>query len=612
MKTDVFELIKPARNAMIISAILTGCGAILSLMPYVAMTNMAMIWLEESTSTGWAAEPWIWAAIGIACLAASQVLYFMGLGITHTAEAKLRHHLRQRLVQALARLPLGRVSQVPPGRIRKMVCDDTAAIHTLVAHVPGDATNAFVAAIAGAAYLIWVDWRMAVALLAIWGLLFAVVFLGSMRGFGKITEEFGEAQSRLAGDTVEMLHGMQEIKNFQATDKTRTTFNASREVFSTISYRWASQSGRLVSLMTAMLRPASIFGTVAVLAVVFTSQGWTNLSSTLPFFMLAPTLPEGFSTLIGLMQHTYESRMAAGATADLLAEEPMPEGTATEAVEGAVGHVELQDVRFSYEPGHEVAKGVSFAAGPGTVTALVGPSGSGKSTLARLIARFYDTDSGTVRVGGHDVRDTTFGYLYSQLAIVLQDAQVTHDSVFDNIALSRPNASSEEVVRAAQAACIHERIMQLPDGYDTVLGDKGGFLSGGEQQRICLARAYLQDAPVLVLDEATAQADPQSEREIHKALARLAQGRTVIVVAHRLWTVQDADQILFLEDGRIVEQGKHSDLMARNGRYATMWRSQETGTSSLTQAPADRVPPDGQPDSVSAPSHPATPAYKES
>ena len=205
----------------------------------------------------------------------------------------------------------------------------------------------------------------------------------------------------------------------------------------------------------------------------------------------------------------------------------------------------------------------------------MGPSGGGKSTLARLIARFYDVDSGAVRVSGVDVREATFPWLGSRVAIVLQDVALSHGSVHDNIALGRPGAAREQVEAAARAACIHERIMRLPRGYDTVLGEEGGFLSGGERQRVTLARAYLQDAPVLVLDEATAQADPASERDIHAALSRLAAGRTVIVIAHRLSTVRDADQILVVDDGAIVERGRHEDLLAAGGRYAAMWRSQD-------------------------------------
>ena len=576
----VGALIRPARPAMIVTALLTAVGALMSIVPFEAMRNMAAIWLGETSPEGWRGSLWIWAAIAVGALFASQALYLAGLGITHLAEARLRHHLRERVVNAISSLPLGRVAQIPHGTIRKMVCDDTTAIHTLVAHIPCDATNAVVMAVAGAAYLLWTDWRLACALLGLWVLTLGVMSL-TLAGMSGITERFGAAQTALAAATVEMIEGIKEIKGFQATDASRTRFSRARTEFSRLSYEWVSRSGRSISAMTAVLRPSTVFATVALLAVLFTSQGWTPLSATLPFFLVALGLPEGLMTLIGLMQHMYESRMAAQATAELLSQ-----GTHNDGEGPASGRVAVEDVTFSYEPGSPVLRGVSFTAEPGTVTALVGPSGGGKSTLVRLIARFYDVDDGAVRISGIDVREATFSWLLSRVAIVLQDVALAHESVHDNIALGRPGATREQVEAAARAACIHERITRLPHGYDTILGDTGRFLSGGERQRVTLARAYLQDAPVLVLDEATAQADPASERDIHQALSRLAAGRTVIIIAHRLSTIRDADQILVVDAGRIAERGTHEELLAAGGRYAAMWSSQdlseETDAAALT------------------------------
>ena len=587
----VGELIRPARPAMIVTGLLTALGALMSIVPFEALRNMAAIWLGETSPEGWRSSLWIWAAIAAVALFASQALYLVGLGITHLAEARLRHHLRRQVVEAISSLPLGRVAQIPHGTIRKMVCDDTTSIHTLVAHVPGDATNAVVMATAGAAYLLWTDWRLACALLGLWVLTLGGISL-ALAGMSDITERFGVAQTALAAATVEMLEGIKEIKGFQATDASRTRFSRARTEFSELSYEWVSRSGKAISAMTAVLRPSTVFATVALLAVLFTSQGWTPLSATLPFFLVALGLPEGLMILVGLMQHMYESRMAAQATADLLSLPPMPEGAHDDGEGPAPGRVDVEDVTFSYEAGSPVLQGLSFTAEPGSVTALVGPSGGGKSTLARLIARFYDVDAGAVRISGVDVREVTFTWLLSRVAVVLQDVALAHESVHDNIALGRPDATREQVEAAARAACIHERIARLPHGYDTILGEEGGFLSGGERQRVTLARAYLQDAPVLVLDEATAQADPASERDIHQALSRLAAGRTVIIIAHRLSTIRDADQILVVDAGRITERGTHEELLAAGGRYAAMWRSQdlseETDAAALT-AQIDRL-----------------------
>ena len=447
----VGELIRPARPAMMATGLLTTLGALLSIVPFEAMRNLAAIWLGETSPQGWRGSPWAWAAIAVGALFASQALYLAGLGITHLAEARLRHHLRERVVEAISGLPLGRVAQIPHGTIRKMVCDDTTSIHTLVAHVPGDATNAVVMAAAGTAYLLWTDWRLACALVGLWVLALGAMLL-TMSGLSGITERFGAAQTALAAATVEMLEGIKEIKGFQATDASRTRFSQARTEFSSLSYEWVSRSGKAISAMTAVLRPSTVFATVALLVVLFTSQGWTPLSATLPFFLVALGLPEGLMTLIGLMQHMYESRMAAQATADLLSLPPMPEGTHDEGEGPAPGRVDVEDVTFSYEAGSPVLHGASFTAEPGTVTALVGPSGGGKSTLARLIARFYDVDDGAVRISGVDVREATFPWLLSRVAVVLQDVALAHESVHDNIALGRPDATREQVEAAARAA----------------------------------------------------------------------------------------------------------------------------------------------------------------
>lgn len=573
-KMSVADLIKPARTSMFVSGLLTACGAILGIMPYISLHQMALIWLHSVTRDGLTGNIWFWAASAFISLFIGQSLYVAGLGVTHLSEAKLRHKMRQQVVDALANLPLGQVNAYSRGQIRKMVCDDTAAVHTMVAHLPGDTTNAVVSLVAGFGYLLWVDWRVCLVLFGLWIAVIVLIYVLNMRGYGDLTARFGEAQTGLANATVEMLEGIKEIKNFQAVDATKTKFNEAREKFSSISYSWVSQSGKAVSSVGALLRPAVIFVTVALLTVVFVKNGWMQIADTLPFFLIAPGVPDGLATLIGLSQHLYEARLAAQSTVQLLSLEPMKFGSQTTGDASDVGRVEMRDVSFSYEPDTPAVKEVSFTAQPGTVTALVGPSGGGKSTLAKLIARFYEADSGTVLVNGVDVRDASNTLLLGSVAIMLQEVALAHDSVFNNIALAKPDASLSEVEAAAKAACIHERIMQLPNGYDTILGDEGGFLSGGEKQRVALARAYLQDASILILDEATAQADPRSEQQIHEALAKLTTGKTVIVIAHRLATIRNADQILVIEDGRIVERGCHDELMEKDGRYATMWRTQ--------------------------------------
>lgn len=626
----VWELIKPARRAMFTSAALTGLGAVFSILPYVALTEIAAGLLEGASGS----TLWRWAITGILGIALGSFLYSTGLGLTHVAEADLRYDLRRRLVTTLGRIPLGAVDQTSSGKIRKIVADDTGSIHTLVAHLAGDATTTLIAFLAGFGYLVWVDWRMSAILLAIWAIVLMLVMRLTFHGLDNLTEGFSEAQARLSAATVEMVEGIKEIKNFQGADAVHTRFSKARDHFSKLSYDWTAASGRGIAFIGSFFQPAVIFATVAPIAIWFVDAGWIDAAHTLPFFMVGLGMPAGLIQLIQLMEHLYEARQAATDTAVILSIPPMPEGgditpdvnddyseddsSVASDPEGAepeadarpdTGHcerrgskqlepeaqepdgpelgevreldgpernagasIELTDVVFGYDPETPIIRGVSFSAQPGSVTALVGPSGGGKTTLARLIARFYDVDAGSVAINGRDVRDASFEWLLSRVAIVLQDIALAHDTVANNIALGKPGATRAQIEDAARTAQIHERILRLPHGYETIIGEEGGFLSGGERQRLTIARASIQDAPILILDEATAQSDPRSERDIHKALTKLSNGRTVIVIAHRLATITKADAVLVVADGKIAERGKHEELMSAGGIYANMWK----------------------------------------
>ena len=578
LEPGVKKLIAPARKSMITTAIITSIGGTCAIVPYIAITEIAANWFRGSPS----GTLWLWVGVAIIAVFANGLLYGIGLGVTHISEANLRYQLRRRLVQAFGRIPLGRVDQTSSGSIRKMVCDDTAAIHTLVAHLAGDAMNAVTALVVGIGYLMWVDWQLTLLILGVWVLIFVVVTGTMMRGFSESTSKFSSAKTELSAATVEMVEGIKEIKNFQAAATARTRFDKARRYFADISYQWLAASGKPMAIISSFFQPAVILVTIAPPTVWFVSKGWLEPAYALPFFMVGVGLPVGFLQFVQIMQHLFTANQAAQDTADLLDIPHQPDGPHTDGPGPKPGEVELTDVSFGYNPENPILRNVNLRIPAGSVTALVGPSGGGKTTIARLIARFYDVDAGAVKVDGLDVREVSNQWLLNQIAIVFQDIALAHDTVANNIALGNPQASKDEIVEAAKSACIHDRIMRLPHGYDTVIGGDGGFLSGGEKQRITIARAYLHNAPILILDEATAQTDPQSERDIHAALAALAKGKTVIIIAHRLATIAAADLIAVIgeptasaSETSVLATGTHAELLECSETYRTMWEKQQ-------------------------------------
>jgi ATP-binding cassette, subfamily B, bacterial IrtA/YbtP len=502
------------------------------------------------------------------------VALLVGLGaafasgmVGHLADAELQLSLRRRVVRHVQRLPLGWFDTRSSGTVRKLVENDVTALHQLVAHTIQDVVTAVAVPVLSLAYLATVQWQLAVA--AVVPLLAAVgLYALMMRGGAEQFAGYDAATERLSGATVEFVHGIAVVKRFGQVGRSHRRYREQTREYVDHVGRWTRDTAPLQSVTEVVTSPVVVLVWLLAVGTWLVSTGAAEPIDVLPGVLLGLGLTGPLLKLGASAQFLRNATRAQASLAEFFA---LPTVTHVDPPQRPDGHeVALDAVSFSYDGRRDVLHEVTLRCAPGTVTALVGASGSGKSTLAALVPRFYDPRSGQVRIGGADVRALADDRLYREVGFVLQDVQMLRASLRDNIRLTRPDASDAEIEAAARAAQIHERIERFDRGYDAVVGEDAQ-LSGGEAQRVTIARALLADAPVLVLDEATAFADPDSEAAIQRALSALTAERTVLVVAHRLHTITGVDQILLLDAGEVVEQGSHAELVAAGGRYARMW-----------------------------------------
>ena len=549
---------------------LSAVHGLLALVPFV------LLWLVVRTlltAEGNLAQTplWDYALAAFVVSVAGVALYFVVLMCSPLAAFRVETNMRRRAMERLMRAPLGFFDTQSTGRMRKIIDEDSAQTHTFLAHILPDVAGSVVAPIGVIVLLLAVDWQLGLAsMLPIVGA-FAIMGYMTNPKNNDFQRLYLDAQEKMSAEAVEYVRGIPVVKVFQ-----QTVFSFKRFYNSIINYRdlviqytlqWRSPMSGYIVAINAF---AFVLVPVGILLMAHGSRPSVVVADVVLYVLIAPVISGNIMKMMYLSQNLFMANEAVERLERLTSVVPLPESAMPKAVESF--DIRLEQVSFRYEGAErDAVSHISLTIPEGKTVALVGASGSGKTTIARLIPRFWDVREGCVRIGGIDVRQIDRGELMRNISFVFQNTRLFKTSILENVRYGSPNATIEQVNRAIDLSQSREIIDRLPQGLHTVIGSEGTYLSGGEQQRIVLARALLKNAPIVVLDEATAFADPENEHLIRQALSHLTRGKTVLMIAHRLTTVRDADNIVVVDGGKIAEQGTHDELMALQAYYYKMW-----------------------------------------
>ena len=570
----------PFRITILLSAVFSAFSAVINLKAYLCVYGVAKVLIQSSGNFG---------ALDLAAMKAlgMQAVWYVCMGFGTYGMALLCSHIsayntvariRMQLIRHLGTLPLGYHSLHPSGKQRKIIEKNTDNLEILIAHNIPDYVQSLVLPIAFLVFMFRYDWRL--SLICLVPILIGFILLFSMlkgesSGFIGQVQKSGEDISNAA---TEYVRGIAVVKTFGQTASSFRRYQRAVKDYADFMTKYAFSMENAFSLYTTIVNAVFLF--LIPGGIVLYNLGGGAEKTIMTFAFFAVLIPLVASILTKLM-HSSSNLMLADASftaiEEMLAEKPLTETKKLPVPQN--GEIRLDHVSFQYEAGVKALDDVSLTIRPGTVTALVGESGGGKSTVANLIARFWDVSEGSVTVGGVDVRKLDYADWMKHISIVFQDTNLFKMSVAENVAMYKPGASREEIMEVLRQAQCEDILEKLPNGVDSVIGARGVYLSGGEMQRIALARAILKDAPIVLLDEATAFADAENEYLIQRALDILLHGKTVLMIAHRLQTIVHADQIIVMQRGGIAEQGTHEELMQRQGVYAKMYHEYENSVS---------------------------------
>lgn len=567
------ELAKNKRGLIFLSMIFSSLSSIASFVPYLAVYYIIreiltaypnLQGLNQTTVMNY-----VWIALG--GVVANIVLYFLAIFCSHIAAFGTLYELKVYFANHITKIPLGYHLTIGSGRMRKIMDENIESIEGFIAHQLPDFAAAVTAPIIMVVILFAMDWRFGLASFLGIILAFIVEFMGYGTGEMKTNmTNYQAALEEMTNASVEYVRGMPVVKAFNQTadsfERLKNAISGYTEWVLKFSLGWQNFMPAFTTIIN------NVYLILIPVGILIGSKT-TDYKSFVMTFLFYLVFTPAIAGILNKIMYVSESFMQINGNVERMDEilniPILPE--AKEPKQPVSDDVEFQNVSFSYSGKDMALSNVSFKAQHGKCTAIVGPSGGGKSTIANLISRFWDVTQGSVKIGGVDIRDISYEELTKHISFVFQNTFLFKQSILENIRIGRQDATKEEVIEAAKAAQCHEFIMRLPNGYDTVIGAKGVHLSGGERQRIAIARAILKDAPILVLDEATAFSDSENEYLIQKAFEHLMEGKTVIMIAHRLSTITNADQILVVNEGKLVESGSHEQLLEKKGQYANMW-----------------------------------------
>ena len=545
---------------LITAVVLAVLGTVCGMVPYFAAAKIITLLLAGEQALN-AYTPWLLTALCGYLL--RTVLYNSALSISHKATYNILKTIRQMLLAKLPKLPLGTVMDTSSGKLKQTIVDQVDGMETTLAHLFPEMTANIAAPVLTIVYLFVLDWRLALLSLVVFPVAFFFM-MTVMGGYGKDYAGAVQATNEMSSTLIEYINGIEVIKAFNQGEKSYARLTEKVRYNAQYYVNWMKKS-QLGMAMAYGFFPAQML-TILPAGWLLWLHGSLSAETFLTVIILALGMAAPIVAAFNFVDTLAQVGTTVGQVDEILCAEEQEHGSTPVTF---AGHdIVLQNVSFGYQADKEILHDVSLTIPAGKMTALVGPSGSGKTTLCNLIARFWDVDSGSVKIGGVDVRDYTLESLMDQISMVFQNVYLFADTIENNIKFGCPEATHEQVVAAARKACCADFIEALPDGYDTVIGEGGASLSGGEKQRISIARAMLKDAPIVILDEATANVDPENEDRLQKAIEALTRDKTIILIAHRLKTVKNADQILVVDRGRIVQQGKHEQLMKQPGLYA--------------------------------------------